>query len=87
MNDANNATPVVQEQGPTCGGCIHCLPGPNTQNDIMSRNCYRFPPVPMMVGTSKGPAVVSVRAEVRVETIACGEYEEPDPEDTPVIAS
>ncbi len=87
MNDSNNATPL---EGPTCGGCVHCLPGPNTQNDIMSRNCYRFPPVPMMVGTNKGPAVIAVRAEIRVETPACGEYEEPDSEGTasgPVIAS
>lgn len=67
-----------------CGDCIHCQPGPNTQNDVLSRVCYRFPPVPMLVGTNQGPAVMSVRAEIRVDTPACGEWEEPDEVAPPV---
>lgn len=67
----------------TCGGCVHCQPGPNTKNDVLSRVCYRYPPTPMLVGTNAGPAVMSVRAEIRTETPACGEYEEPE-DDMPV---
>ncbi len=57
------------------------MEGPNTPNDIMSRNCYRFPPVPLLTQMpGKGVVMVSVRPEIRVETPACGEYETPENE-------
>lgn len=65
---------------PVCGDCVHCMPGPNTQNNLMSRNCYRYPPVAIGVQMQGQLAVVSVRPEISVTTIACGEYEEPDDE-------
>jgi hypothetical protein len=68
----------------TCGDCVHCLPGPNTQQDVMSRNCYRYPPIPYMAQVAPGQiGVVALRPEIRVETIACGEYEEDAAEDVP----
>lgn len=84
MND--NANPKMTEWKPlACGDCIHCQPGPNTKNDVLSRVCYRHPPVPALIGTEKGPAVISIRAEIRVDTFACGEYDDgTDDEDASV---
>lgn len=65
----------VDDKPPVCGDCIYCREGPNTQNDIFSRCCYRNPPIPALVQTSKGPAIMSIRPEIRVDTWACGEYD------------
>ena len=70
---------VVNE--PVCGDCVHCQPGPRTKEDIMSRACYRFPPTAFGVLTQQGIAVMSVRPEIRVDTIACGEFETADEEE------
>lgn len=67
---------VVNE--PVCGDCVHCQPGPRTKDDIMSRACYRFPPTTLGVLTQQGIAIMSVRPEIRVDTIACGEFEPPE---------
>lgn len=72
MND------VVNKAAPdyfVCGDCIHCQPGPDTKNDVMSRVCYRNPPTAFGVLTQGGIAVMSVRPQIRVDTFACGEYE------------
>ena len=58
-----------------CGDCVHCRPGPDTKNDVLSRCCYRMPPVPMFVNTPNGPGLASVRPAIRVDTWACGEFE------------
>ncbi len=78
MNDANNV-PVAPEL--TCSDCIYCQPGPNTQKDVLSRVCYRNPPTALAILTQQGVAVLSVRPEIRVDTLACGEFEteEDDP--------
>lgn len=60
---------------PTCGECVHCLPGPNTKNDVLSRCCYRYPPLGALAQTGQGVAIVSYRPEIRTDTIACGEFE------------
>lgn len=69
---------------PTCGDCVHCAAGPNTANDIMSRNCYRMPPVPVLAQIKGQMGVISIRPEIRVETPACGEFEPPE-DDGPAI--
>lgn len=70
MNDTpSNDGPAV------CGDCIYCRESPNTQNDILSRCCYRNPPSAMLAQTPKGTAVISIRPEIRVDTWACGEYD------------
>lgn len=65
----------------TCGECVHCLPGPNTANDIMARCCYRFPPKPLAVASPQGIMVITARGEIRSDTWACGEFESKDDED------
>ena len=70
-------TPDIDTQ-PVCGDCIHCQPGPRTQEDILSRVCYRNPPTAFGVLTQQGIAVMSVRPEIRIDTFACGEYEPED---------
>jgi hypothetical protein len=81
MNDTPPDAPTNEELShakdgqPVCGDCVHCLPGPDTQNDIMARACYRFPPIPLLAPTNKGPGLASVRPLIRVDTWACGEYE------------
>lgn len=67
---------------PVCGDCVYCGPGPNTQKDVLSRNCYRYPPTAIGTVTQQGIIVVSARPEIRVETPACGEYETEDEGDT-----
>lgn len=59
----------------TCSDCIYCREGPSTHHDILSRCCYRNPPIPTLVQTPKGPAIMSIRPEIRVDTWACGEYD------------
>lgn len=59
-----------------CGDCMFCMPGPDTQSDILSRACYRMPPVPMLAQTSQGVGLVSVRPLIRVDTWACGEFDD-----------
>lgn len=81
MNDDKQLSHAKE---PTCGDCVHCMPGPNTANDILSRNCYRYPPTPLLAMSPQGPAVVSVRPEIRVETIACGEFESVE-DDAPTV--
>ncbi len=73
-NDLSHAKPA-DDGKLKCGDCIYCEPGPDTQNDILSRCCYRMPPVPMLAPTPKGPGVVTVRPLIRVDTWACGEFD------------
>jgi len=61
-----------------CGDCVHCGAGPNIRVDVLSRVCYRHPPTALGVVTAQGLVVASVRPEIRLDTPACGEYEEPD---------
>lgn len=77
-------TPDIDTQ-PVCGDCVHCMPGPNTKNDIMSRNCFRFPPTAFGVLTPQGVAVISARPEIQMGTFACGEFEPPE-DDAPANA-
>ena len=69
---------------PVCGDCVHCKPGPKTQEDVLARVCYRNPPSVVGVLTAQGIAIVSARGEIRVDSYACGEYEEPEDE-TPML--
>lgn len=81
---ANDTPQLSHAKEPVCGDCVHCMPGPNTKDDILSRNCYRYPPVPHMAEIpGKGIVVISVRPEIRVETIACGEFETAEDDDVP----
>lgn len=74
----------VEPTEPVCGDCMHCMPGPRTKDDIMARCCYRYPPTAMIAQAQGGGlAIVSFRPEIRVETIACGEYEEQAAEEVP----
>jgi hypothetical protein len=59
------------------------MAGIKTQDDIMARSCYRNPPSVIGVLTAQGIAVVSAYPEIRVDTPACGEYEEPEEVDPP----
>lgn len=70
---------------PTCSDCVHCLPGPNTPNDILSRCCYRFPPTAMIAQTPQGVAVITFRPEVRTDTTACGEFETAEDDPLPFV--
>jgi len=76
MNDAAKKLELV------CGNCEHLGPGPNTQKDVLSRNCYRYPPTSIGVLTPQGIVLVSARPEVRVDTPACGDFESPDEDDS-----
>ena len=59
----------------TCRDCVHCLPGPNTKNDVLSRCCYRYPPLASIAQAQQGIAIISYRPEIRTDTTACGEFE------------
>lgn len=65
----------------TCGDCVHVGPGPSTKQDLMARNCYRFPPTAIGTLTQQGFVIVAARPEIRVETPACGEFESPEWDD------
>lgn len=71
---------------PTCGDCIHCQAGPDTQHDVLARLCYRNPPTAFGILTQQGVAVMSVRPQVRVDTLACGEFEPEEDEQPPTSA-
>lgn len=75
----NDKLPIPEVTQPfVCGDCVHCQPGPRTQEDILSRACYRNPPTAFGVLTQQGIAVMSVRPEIRIDTFACGEFETDD---------
>lgn len=61
--------------GMTCGDCDHAREGPQTRDDVLQRNCYRMPPVAMVIPQASGAAVVTFRPAVQVSTVACGEFE------------
>ena len=70
-----------------CGNCVHCQEGPNTVNNILSRNCYRYPPTAVVANTPKGPAIISVRPEIQVDTPACGEFETEEGSGMPTVVT
>lgn len=78
MSDEHFPQGTPKEELPlvfVCGDCVHCQPGPNTKNNVLSRSCFRNPPTAVAILTQQGIAVMSVRPEVNADTPACGEYE------------
>lgn len=80
MNDTPSPADVDQSyvwSGQHCGDCDHCRPGPLTQSDVLQRVCYRHPPtVALAAGPDGQPAAITFRPSVRVDTPACGDFDE-----------
>lgn len=68
-----------------CGACVYCLPGPKTKEDVFSRLCFRNPPTAVGAVMPQGLAVMSVRPEIRIETPACGEFEDAEDDGAPTL--
>lgn len=77
MNDETPADLPYDWTDRHCGDCDHCKPGPLTTQDVLQRVCYRHPPTGQLAASPDGqPAVITFRPSVRVDTPACGDFDE-----------
>lgn len=75
--DAEGASEPYLWTDKHCGDCDHCKPGPATTEDVMQRVCYRTPPTVTLAADANGrPAAITFRPSVRVDTPACGDFDE-----------